>query len=179
MTDTIVPPPSEFVQFWNEILVPKFVKYKHVLVGGLGQHSAAIFPKLEVNAGETVMDAGAGFGDTAIMLAQRVGPSGHVTAIECEYTQTVDGKLHGTGETFTLAADQVFKAIGQTFVPEPAAGAGINITGGRIEVDADRRTSLDDVWAGGDCITGGEDLTVTAVEDGKVAAEAIHRRLTG
>jgi ubiquinone/menaquinone biosynthesis C-methylase UbiE len=83
MTDTIVPPLSEFVQFWNEILVPKFVKYKHVLVGGLGLHSAAIFPKLEVNAGEQVMDAGAGFGDTAIMLAQRVGPTGHVTAIDC------------------------------------------------------------------------------------------------
>ncbi|HUS52542.1 MAG TPA: methyltransferase domain-containing protein [Thermohalobaculum sp.] len=83
MTDTIVPPPSEFVQFWNEILVPKFVKYKHVLVGGLGKHSAAIFPKLEVNVGEKVMDAGAGFGDTAIMLAKRVGPKGHVTAIDC------------------------------------------------------------------------------------------------
>ena len=83
MSDTIVPPPSEFVQFWNEVLVPKFVKYKHVLVGGLGQHSAAIFPNLEVNAGETVMDAGAGFGDTAIMLAQRVGPTGQVDAIDC------------------------------------------------------------------------------------------------
>jgi len=83
MTDTIVPPASEFVQFWNEILVPKFVKYKHVLVGGLGKHSAAIFPKLDVNAGEKVMDAGAGFGDTAIMLAQRVGPNGHVTAVDC------------------------------------------------------------------------------------------------
>ncbi|MHA1528242.1 MAG: class I SAM-dependent methyltransferase [Alphaproteobacteria bacterium] len=83
MTETIVPPPSEFVQFWNEILAPKFVKYKHVLVGGLGLHSAAIFPKLEVNRGECVMDAGAGFGDTAIMLARRVGPEGHVTAIDC------------------------------------------------------------------------------------------------
>jgi ubiquinone/menaquinone biosynthesis C-methylase UbiE len=84
MTETAaVPPPSEFVQFWNEILVPKFVKYKHVLVGGLGKHSAAIFPKLEVNQGERVMDAGAGFGDTAIMLAKRTGPEGHVDAIDC------------------------------------------------------------------------------------------------
>jgi len=79
----IVSPPSEFVQFWNEILVTKFVKYKHVLVGGLRKHSAAIFPKIEVNPGEKVMDAGAGFGDTAIMLAKRVGPSVHVDAIDC------------------------------------------------------------------------------------------------
>lgn len=83
MTADAAPPPSDFVKFWNEILVPKFIKYKHVLVGGLGQHSAAIFPRLEINAGEKVMDVGAGFGDTAIMLARRVGPKGHVTAIDC------------------------------------------------------------------------------------------------
>jgi ubiquinone/menaquinone biosynthesis C-methylase UbiE len=83
MTEAAVQPPSEFVQFWNEILVPKFIKYKHVLVGGLTKHSDAIFPKLEVNDGERVMDAGAGFGDTAIMLAKRVGPNGHVIAIDC------------------------------------------------------------------------------------------------
>ena len=83
MNEAAVPQPSEFVQFWNEILVPKFIKYKHVLVGGLTQHSDAIFPKLEVNEGERVMDAGAGFGDTAIMLAKRVGPRGHVVAIDC------------------------------------------------------------------------------------------------
>lgn len=76
-------PPTEFVQFWNEVLVPKFVKYKHVLVGGLTKHSDAIFPKLEVNPGEKVLDAGAGFGDTAIMLANRVGPEGRVLAVDC------------------------------------------------------------------------------------------------
>ena len=46
-------------------------------------------------------------------------------------------------------------------------------TSGRILVDDDRRSSLPDVWAGGDCVVGGEDLTVAAVEDGKVAARAI------
>ncbi len=82
MTDT-VEQPSEFVQFWNEILAPKFIRFKHVLVGGLTLHSDAIFPKLEVHEGERVMDAGAGFGDTAIMLARRVGPTGRVVAIDC------------------------------------------------------------------------------------------------
>ena len=74
---------TEFVRFWNTVLVPKFVRYKHVLVGGLGAHSAAIFPRLEVNPGDRIVDAGAGFGDTAIMLAKRAGPSGHVTAVDC------------------------------------------------------------------------------------------------
>ena len=40
----------------------------------------------------------------------------------------------------------------------------------------DRQTSLDGVYAGGDCVPG-TDLTVVAVQDGKIAAQAIHRQL--
>ncbi|MEO0622854.1 MAG: class I SAM-dependent methyltransferase [Pseudomonadota bacterium] len=83
MDDVQLTEQTEFVRFWNEVLVPKFVKYKHVLVGGLGQHSDAIFPKLVVPAGGHVMDAGCGFGDTACMLAERVGPEGAVVGIDC------------------------------------------------------------------------------------------------
>ena len=83
MNETLTAERSEFVTFWNEILVPKFVRWKHVLVGGLSHHSDAIFPRLEVHARERVLDAGAGFGDTACMLAKRVGPAGHVVAMDC------------------------------------------------------------------------------------------------
>lgn len=76
-------PQSDFVTFWNEVLVPKFTRFRHVLVGGLGRHSDAIFPLLPVSPGDRIVDAGAGFGDTAIMLAQRAGPEGRVTAIDC------------------------------------------------------------------------------------------------
>ncbi|WP_349358871.1 NAD(P)-dependent oxidoreductase [Stappia sp.] len=109
-----------------------------------------------------------------------VGANGHVRALELERTATdADGRLAGTGETVTLEADQVFKAIGQTFVADALGGSGaLALEGGRIAVDADRRTSLDTVWAGGDCIAGGEDLTVAAVEDGKIAAAAIHAALS-
>ncbi len=83
MNETPTAEQSEFVTFWNEILAPKFIRWKHVLVGGLSHHSDAIFPRLEVNPGERVLDAGAGFGDTACMLAQRVGPAGDVVAMDC------------------------------------------------------------------------------------------------
>lgn len=103
---------------------------------------------------------------------------GDVTGITLEYT-AVNGKLTGTGETVTLAADQVFKAIGQKPVSDLFGDVSIDLSGGRIFVDDDRRTSHDKVWAGGDCIAGGEDLTVVAVEDGKIAAASIHKRLMG
>jgi glutamate synthase (NADPH/NADH) small chain len=106
---------------------------------------------------------------------------GRVVAAEFEYTAEKDGRLAGTGETFTLEADMVFKAIGQAFEPQALDGAvaGIQLDKGRIKVDGDRRTTMAGVWAGGDCVAGGSDLTVVAVQDGKVAAESIHKALTG
>ena len=74
---------NEFVDFWNEILVPKFIKYKHVLVGGLNHHSAAIMPSLKIAEGDSVLDIGCGFGDTAVMFAERVGPTGRVVGMDC------------------------------------------------------------------------------------------------
>ncbi len=103
---------------------------------------------------------------------------GSVAGIELEYTQQSNGSLAGTGETVTLAADQVFKAIGQSFDAGPLEGSGLDLDGGRIKTDAEGKTNLGNVWAGGDCVRSGEDLTVVSVEDGKVAAESIHAALT-
>jgi ubiquinone/menaquinone biosynthesis C-methylase UbiE len=74
---------TEFVDFWNEVLVPKFTKYRHILVGGLTHHSAKIFPSLAIGEGDKVVDVGCGFGDTAILFAQQVGPAGSVLGIDC------------------------------------------------------------------------------------------------
>lgn len=108
-----------------------------------------------------------------------LGEGGKVTGIEFEYMADADGRLEGTGETFTLAADQVFKAIGQSFIADPLGAVGIELENRRIKVDDERRTSVGTIWAGGDCVVDGEDLTVTATQDGKLAAESIHRALTG
>lgn len=74
---------NEYVDFWNEILVPKFVRFRHILVDGLAHHSAQVFPRLEVRPADRVVDVGCGFGDTAIELARRVGPEGRVLGIDC------------------------------------------------------------------------------------------------
>ena len=77
------PETNEFVDFWNEVLVPKFIKYKHVLVGGLSHHSEAILPALPIRQGDSVLDVGCGFGDTAVYFAERVGPTGRVVGMDC------------------------------------------------------------------------------------------------
>ena len=102
--------------------------------------------------------------------------NGALREVEFEYTRDGARGLEGTGETFRLAADQLFKAIGQRL---DAAPDGLEIDGGKIRVEANGATSLAGVWAGGDCASGGDDLTVTAVAEGRDAAEDIHRALTG
>ncbi|MBD9373326.1 NAD(P)-dependent oxidoreductase [Rhizobium sp. ARZ01] len=106
-----------------------------------------------------------------------IGKDGHVAGIEVEYTEMRDGKLVGTGESGILAADQIFKAIGQTF--DPIGVSNLQLDGGRIAVDAEGRTSVARVWAGGDCVKAGEDLTVTSVAQGRDAADSINRMLAG
>lgn len=83
----------------------------------------------------------------------------------------------GPAETLAIPADMVLVAIGQTFLDAPLGPGTLALEGGRITVDAERRTTLPDVWAGGDCVAGGQDLTVSAVEDGKQAALSIDRAL--
>jgi glutamate synthase (NADPH/NADH) small chain len=107
----------------------------------------------------------------------RVIGEGAARAVEFAYTVEEPNGLTDAGETFTLAADQVFKAIGQCF--DPGATFDLAMDGGKIAVDAEGRTSVRGVWAGGDCAAGGEDLTVTAVAQGRDAAESIHRALCG
>ena len=103
-----------------------------------------------------------------------------VSGVEFETTQLdFGGHLVATAHRFVLDADMVFKAIGQTFDGAPVASTAdtLAFVDGRLAVDAERKTSLPNVWAGGDCVAGGKDLTVVAVQDGKLAAIAIDRRL--
>ena len=102
--------------------------------------------------------------------------NGKAVGLTCEYTREAAGKLSGTGETFDIPADMIFKAIGQTYVD--VTGGKLELEGGRIKVDSLKRTSVTGIWAGGDCVAGGQDLTVASVDDGRRAAESIHQFLT-
>ncbi|BAQ74243.1 dihydropyrimidine dehydrogenase subunit A [Pseudomonas sp. Os17] len=105
---------------------------------------------------------------------------GRVRGMRFARTRMLEGRLQHTGETFELAADAIFKAIGQSFddcaLADPLARE-LQRCGERIQVDEQLRTSIPGVYAGGDCVSLGQDLTVQAVQHGKLAAEAMHAQL--
>ena len=131
-----------------------------------------------MSASQYEQDLATSKGVRLILNAQPVAVHGNgaVKQIEFEYTENAPDGLKPTGETFLLPADQVFCAIGQTLEGVPK---GMDIENGKIAVHGPGRTSIDCVWAGGDCAAGGDDLTVTAVAEGRDAAEDIHKSLMG
>jgi len=159
-----------------------------VIGGGMTAIDAAVQAKLlgalnvtlvyrrgraRMNASPFEQDLAASKGVRIITNAIPVRVLGNEAVREIEFAYT-DDTLTPTGDTFRLAADQVFKAIGQTL-----AGTGLpDIEKGKIATTGTGRTSMAGVWAGGDCATGGDDLTVTAVAQGRDAAEDIHATLT-
>ena len=164
-----------------------------VLGGGMTAIDAAVQAKLlgaeevticyrrgkeHMNASEFEQDLAASKGVIIrhwLQPKQILGEDGRVKGIEVEYTALDGGRMIGTGETGVIVADQILKAIGQSFV---ASGLDqLSLEGGRIAVDGEGRTSLAGVWAGGDCVRQGEDLTVTSVAQGRDAAMSIHQAL--
>jgi glutamate synthase (NADPH/NADH) small chain len=116
-----------------------------------------------------------------------LGDSGKVVGLKCVSMQLSDSGDDGRRQVvpmpdseWVLACDQVIKAIGQEKPDNLARAFGLKTERGYIKVDASLRSSHPKVYAGGDCIRAtGAAMTVTAVEDGKLAASSIHARLTG
>lgn len=132
-----MPEQTPIVEFWNQVLAPKFTRYRHILVGGLSRHSAAVMPALGIEPGSRVLDVGCGFGDTAIEIADRVGLDGEVVGLDC-CQEFLDIAWHSAEQSFTpnvrFAAgdaergmeeggfDFVFSRFGTMFFTNPVAG---------------------------------------------------------
>jgi glutamate synthase (NADPH/NADH) small chain len=86
----------------------------------------------------------------------------------------------GDGIEVAIECDQVIKAIGQTKMSSFFTDiCGVEIDEiGRVVVNDAMQTSVEGIFAGGDCVNGGAEA-VDAAQMGKLAAQGIHRLLTG
>jgi ubiquinone/menaquinone biosynthesis C-methylase UbiE len=76
-------PNSESIAFWNDILAPRFLRFRRIVVEGLGTHGSAALERHGPATGTIVLDVGCGFGETTIELAARVAPRGYVLGVDC------------------------------------------------------------------------------------------------
>jgi dihydropyrimidine dehydrogenase (NAD+) subunit PreT len=106
-----------------------------------------------------------------------MGEGGCAHAVRFARQQLLAGRLVPAGEECILEADMVLKAIGQRLGNAVLKQCGLALRDGRIVVDESGRTSVGGVWAGGDCIAEGQDLTVDAVAQGLRAARDIDLQL--
>jgi glutamate synthase (NADPH/NADH) small chain len=110
---------------------------------------------------------------------------GHPVGLECLRVELGAPDASGRpapkpvkGSEFVLAADQIIKAVGQNKLTL-AELLGLKTTKGFIDVDANFKTNVTGIYAIGDCIrSSGVASTVMAVQDGKLAAAAIHQQLS-
>lgn len=72
-----------FVECWNEILTPKWIRFRHLLSGNGKIHSDIAYQHFDIRPGDKVLDIGCGFGETALEIAEIVGPEGEVVGIDC------------------------------------------------------------------------------------------------
>lgn len=137
MTATMIEKRSGYVEFWKDILVPKFIRFRHILVGGMSHHSAKVLPSLGVKEGDRIIDIGCGFGDTAIELAKLAGATGSVTGIDCCDAFLAYGRRSAAAaginnvafveadaqsHAFEPTHDVCFSRFGTQFFENPAAG---------------------------------------------------------
>ena len=155
---------NQYIDFWNAVLVPKFNKWRHILAGGLHRHSEKVFPALPLHSGDRVLDVGCGWGDTAIELARRVGPSGSVVGLDCcgafLDAGCADAKAAGlTNLTFLEADVQTypfkpvydfcFSRFGTQFFENPVAGLRnmrLALRGGGLMTMIVWRARADNPW---------------------------------
>jgi len=165
MNDTAIAN-DEFTAFWNDVLVEKFERFRNILLDGLSLHSRIPFRTLDVPRGSHIVDAGCGWGDTAIELARMTGPQGSVLGLDCcdAFLEKgrADARAGGLANTrfveadvqtyrFAPEFDLCFSRFGMMFFSNPVAAmrnvrTGLK-PGGRL-VFITWRALEDNAWAG-------------------------------
>lgn len=115
--------------------------------------------------------------------------SGKVEALECVRMELGEPDASGrrrpvpvAGSEFIIEADAIVKAIGQTRYLSLIEELGLEHNNGIVKINTKtHQTSNPKVYAAGDVIFGdgqGEAMVVTAAQQGKLTAHAIHQQFT-
>jgi ubiquinone/menaquinone biosynthesis C-methylase UbiE len=74
---------ADFVACWNEVLTPKWIRFRHLLSGNGKIHSDIVLPRFGIQPGQRVLDVGCGFGETCLELGRLVTKAGEVVGLDC------------------------------------------------------------------------------------------------
>lgn len=74
---------DDYISCWNEILVPKWNRFRHLLSGNGAIHSALAYPRFGFRPGERVLDIGCGYGETCLDIGRSVTAEGEVLGLDC------------------------------------------------------------------------------------------------
>ena len=74
---------DDFISCWNEILVPKWNRFRHILSGNGAVHSEMAYDHFQIKPGDKVLDIGSGYGETCLEIGRIVGPEGEVLGLDC------------------------------------------------------------------------------------------------
>ncbi|MDD9944826.1 MAG: class I SAM-dependent methyltransferase [Myxococcales bacterium] len=121
---------------WNQVLAPKFIRFRHVLIAGAQPHGARAIARWGPARGDTVFDVGCGFGDATLELSEAVGPGGLAVGLDVvpdflafgreaardagvghARFEAMDVEQEAPGER----ADMVFSRFGTMFFERPVA----------------------------------------------------------
>ena len=107
---------SVITQAWNTVLFDKFVRFRHLLVAGLSQHSDVALERCAYPRGARVLDIGCGFGDTTLRIARSVGTDGEAVGMDCSVNFIAecqaDARSEGIANARFFAADAQWDDLG-------------------------------------------------------------------